>query len=109
MKHNALVAGAPCHHPRQSERLWFMSPIKYALLPDRYRRQQLRTALCLNVGAEGMLLLLDKPVRQNDVLELCVRDLNSGGTRTAVSIRWTRPCRSWLKDSVLAGVSYLSL
>jgi len=89
---------------RQSHRVSLMYPVTYERRSNGGWQRE--TALCLNVGAGGMLLLLHKGVRQNALLHVCMHDLNRGSERAAVKIRWMRPGKSWLKDTLLAGVQY---
>jgi hypothetical protein len=90
----------------QRDRVAVRWPIHYERL-SLGQWSDLKEALCVNVGAHGMLLLLNEFIETDEILRLHMRDANRGLPFTLAKVRWSQPTRAELHVEILAGIEYL--
>jgi hypothetical protein len=93
---------------RQSDRVVVRWPIRYERMSLNHRSAP-REAACINVGASGMLLLLDELPEHDEILRLYMRDVKRGYPFTLAHVRWSRPVTMTADSSVMAGIEYVDL
>jgi len=90
---------------RQSDRVTVRWPIRYERLSTgRWSGPQ--EALCLNVGGNGMLLLLNEVPDRNELLRLYMRDVNRDLPFTLAQVRWSAP---GTQAAIMAGIEYVNV
>jgi hypothetical protein len=81
--------------------------------PIQYERLSLghcsdfKEALCVNVGANGMLLLLNESIQMDEILRLRMRDVNRDLPFTLAQVRWNQPGTVELNAVMIAEIEYL--
>jgi hypothetical protein len=67
----------------------------------------LKQALCMNVSANGMLLLLNEFLETDEILRLHMRDANRDSPFTLARVRWSQHGTVELNGAMMAGIEYL--
>ena len=81
-------------------------PIQYERLSLGHW-SDLKEAVCVNVGAHGMLLLLHDCLEAEEIIKLHMRDVNRDLPFTLAQVRWSQPTTAELHVAMIAGVEYL--